>query len=93
MLAVAHGVRDELRRGSCGWTSRHPGRRPVAREHAGRRHCLTGAWALRRFVTTPEATQAMNWPSDAGMPADRVRAPIHATLWSSVTRPGTPLAP
>ncbi len=58
----------------------------------GDRHCLTGAEELRRFATSREATQVMASPRD-GVPAARVRAPIHATLWSSVTRPGTPLAP
>jgi DNA-binding transcriptional LysR family regulator len=49
-------------------------------------HCLTGAAALRRFVTTAEATQAMAAPR-RGVPAALVRAPIHATLWHSVARP------
>lgn len=53
----------------------------------GDRHCLTGAEELRRFATSREATQALASPR-AGVPAARVRAPIHATLWSSVARPG-----
>ena len=46
-------------------------------------HCLTGALALRRFTTTPEATQAMAAPR-RGVPAALVRVPVHATLWHSV---------
>ena len=46
-------------------------------------HCLTGALELRRFATSREATQAMAAPR-RGVPAARVRLPVHATLWSSV---------
>jgi DNA-binding transcriptional LysR family regulator len=46
-------------------------------------HCLTGALELRRFATSGEATQVMASPRH-GVPAARVRLPIHATLWSSV---------
>jgi LysR family transcriptional regulator, low CO2-responsive transcriptional regulator len=48
-------------------------------------HCLTGALALRRFTSTPEATQAIAAPR-RGVPASIVRAPVHATLWHSVAR-------
>jgi DNA-binding transcriptional LysR family regulator len=48
-------------------------------------HCLTSAAALRRFTTTPEATQAMAAPR-RGVPAALVRPPVHATLWHSVAR-------
>jgi len=48
-------------------------------------HCLTGASALRRFAGTPEATQAIAAPR-RGVPATLVRAPVHATLWHSVSR-------
>jgi DNA-binding transcriptional LysR family regulator len=50
-------------------------------------HCLTGAARLRRFTTSAEATQAMAAPR-RGVPAALVRAPVHATLWHSVARPG-----
>lgn len=50
-------------------------------------HCLTGALALRRFTVTTEATQVMAAPP-RGVPAGIVRAPVHATLWRSVARPG-----
>jgi LysR family transcriptional regulator, low CO2-responsive transcriptional regulator len=39
------------------------------------------AWALRRFVTTPEATQAM-LARTGGVPAERFRPPVHVTIWS-----------
>jgi hypothetical protein len=39
------------------------------------------AWALRRFVTTPEATQAM-LARAGGVPAERFRPPVHVTIWS-----------
>jgi hypothetical protein len=39
------------------------------------------AWALRRFVTTPEATQAM-LAGAGGVPAERFRPPVHVSLWS-----------
>jgi len=48
-------------------------------------HCLSGASALRRFATTPEATQAIATPR-RGVPATLVRPPVHATLWHSVPR-------
>jgi DNA-binding transcriptional LysR family regulator len=47
--------------------------------------CLTSALALRRFATTPEATQAMAAPR-RGVPAAAIRPSVHTTLWSSVSR-------
>lgn len=47
--------------------------------------CPTAALALRRFALSREATQAMGAPGH-GVPAARLRAPVHATLWSSVAR-------
>ena len=44
-----------------------------------RRTPATGA--LRRFLTTPEAMQAMH-RSDGGVPASRFRPPVYVTLWS-----------
>ena len=84
MLAIAHTVLDDLRRGSLArldvrgtpverlWyaSTLAPDRRTPA------------AWALRRFVTTPEATQAMLARS-RGVPAGRFRSPVYVTLWSS----------
>jgi DNA-binding transcriptional LysR family regulator len=83
MLAIAHTVLDELRRGTLArldvretpvdglWfaSTLRPDRRTPA------------AWALRRFVTTPEATQAM-LARPGGVPAERFRPPVYVTLWS-----------
>ncbi|MGZ4279936.1 MAG: LysR family transcriptional regulator [Solirubrobacteraceae bacterium] len=49
----------------------------------GEGHCLTGALELRRFATSRDATHAMA-SLGRGVPAARVRPPVHATLWSSV---------
>jgi DNA-binding transcriptional LysR family regulator len=84
MLAVAHTVLDELRRGTLVrldvrgtpveelWyaTTLSSERRPEM------------ASAMRRFVTTPEATQAM-LARPGGVPAERFRPPLHVTLWHS----------
>jgi len=43
------------------------------------------ALALRRFALSREATQTMAAPGH-GVPAARLRAPVHATLWGSVAR-------
>ncbi|HUZ09882.1 MAG TPA: LysR family transcriptional regulator [Acidimicrobiales bacterium] len=40
-----------------------------------------GVAALRRFLGTPEAMQAMHH-SDGGVPASRFRPPVYVTLWS-----------
>lgn len=83
MLAIAHTVLDELERGALValdvrdtpikhlWFASMlaPDRRTAA------------AWALRRFVTTAEATQAM-LARAGGVPAERFRPPVHVTLWS-----------
>jgi hypothetical protein len=82
-LALAHAVLDELRRGVLVrldvrgtpvdglWhaSTLAPERRTPA------------AWALRRFVVTPEATQAMVSRSP-GVPAGRFRPAVYVTLWS-----------
>jgi LysR family transcriptional regulator, low CO2-responsive transcriptional regulator len=79
MLVIAHAVLGELERGELValdvrgtpaerlWYASMlgPDRRPPA------------AWALRRFVATPEATQAMLARS-----AERFRPSIHVSLWS-----------
>jgi LysR family transcriptional regulator, low CO2-responsive transcriptional regulator len=81
-LAVAHAVIDELRRGTLVrldvrgtpldglWhaTTLGPERRPEL------------ASALRRFITTPEATHAMLARS-SDVPAGRFRPPVYTTLW------------
>ncbi len=40
-----------------------------------------GAGALRRFLVTPEAMQAMH-RADGGVPASRFRPPVYVTIWS-----------
>jgi LysR family transcriptional regulator, low CO2-responsive transcriptional regulator len=81
--AIEHTMRDQLQRGSLVrldvagtpfdrlWhaTSLVSDRRPPA------------AWSLWRFVTTPEATQAMLARS-RGVPAGRFRPAVYVTLWS-----------
>jgi DNA-binding transcriptional LysR family regulator len=81
-LTVAHTVMDELRRGTLVrldvrgtpleelWsaTTLGPERRPEL------------ASALRRYITTPEATQAMLARS-SDVPAGRFRPPVYVTLW------------
>jgi DNA-binding transcriptional LysR family regulator len=43
--------------------------------------CTPATSALRRFLATPDATQAMH-RSDGGVPASRFRPPVYVTLWS-----------
>ena len=88
-LAIAHTVIDPLRRGSL-----------VRLDVAGTP--LDGMWhaatlgserssveaaALRRFVTTPEATQAIV-ARPGGVPAGRFRPPVYVTIWSAVEARG-----
>jgi LysR family transcriptional regulator, low CO2-responsive transcriptional regulator len=84
-LAIAHTVIDPLRRGSLV-------RLDVAGTPAdGMWHAATlgaersspEAGALRRFVTTPEATQAIV-ARPGGVPAGRFRPPVYVTIWSAV---------
>ncbi|MCU1502506.1 MAG: transcriptional regulator, LysR family [Ilumatobacteraceae bacterium] len=42
---------------------------------------VPSATALRRFLSTPEAMQAMH-RSDGGIPASRFRPPVYVTIWS-----------
>jgi DNA-binding transcriptional LysR family regulator len=84
MLAVAHTVMDDLRRGTL---ARLDVRGTPIEEFW---HCSTlapdrrspAASALRRFVTTPEAVQAV-LARAGGVPAERFRPPVHVTLWQS----------
>jgi DNA-binding transcriptional LysR family regulator len=83
MLAIAHTILAELNRRALValdvrgtpvegffWATLLPrDRRPPA------------AAAFRRFVTTPEATQAM-LARPGGVPAGRFRPPVYVTLWS-----------
>jgi hypothetical protein len=40
------------------------------------------AGALRRFITTPDATQAIV-ARPGGVPAGRFRPPVYVTIWAS----------
>lgn len=42
---------------------------------------VPAATALRRFLTTPEAMQAMH-RSDGGVPPSRFRPPVYVTIWN-----------
>jgi LysR family transcriptional regulator, low CO2-responsive transcriptional regulator len=84
-LAIAHTVLDELRRGML---VRLPVRgTPVeglwyaSALRAERR--TPAAWALRRFVTSPEATHAL-LARPGGVAAGRYRPAVHVTLWNPV---------
>ncbi len=55
----------------------------VARATLGRDRRSAVAGALRRFVTTPEATQAIV-ARPGGVPAGRFRPPVYVTIWSAL---------
>jgi DNA-binding transcriptional LysR family regulator len=86
-LAIAHTVMGALRAGSLVrldvtgtpldgmWHAATLGAERASRE----------ADALRRFVTTPEATQAIV-ARPGGVPAGRFRPPVYVTIWSAVER-------
>jgi LysR family transcriptional regulator, low CO2-responsive transcriptional regulator len=90
MLAIAHTVHDAIRRGGL----RRLDVRGTPRDgmwhattlHAGRRS--PAADALRRFVTTPEATQAIV-ARPGGVPAGRFRPPVYVTIWTAVEPRGS----
>jgi DNA-binding transcriptional LysR family regulator len=82
-LALTHTVLDELERGAL--VALDVRGTPVAglwyASMLAPDRRTPAAWALRRFVTTPEATQAM-LARTGGVPAERFRPPIYVTLWS-----------
>jgi LysR family transcriptional regulator, low CO2-responsive transcriptional regulator len=84
MLAVAHTVFDPLRRGELVRLDIRG--TPIERLwHAtvlGQERSSPAAAAFRRFVTTPEATQAM-LARPGGVPAGRFRPPVYVTLWDA----------
>ena len=89
MLAIAHTVLDPLRRGSLvrldvAGTPReamwHAATLPADRR-------APAADALHRFVTTPEATQAIV-ARPGGVPAGRFRPPVYVTIWSAPAASG-----
>jgi LysR family transcriptional regulator, low CO2-responsive transcriptional regulator len=81
--AIAHLVSDEIDRGTL--TRLDVQSTPVdllwfASSLAPERR-TPGVGALRRFLTTPEAMQAMQ-RSDGAVPASRFRPPVYVTIWS-----------
>ena len=85
MLTIAHTVHDALRHGSL----RRLDVRGVPRD--GMWHAATlrsdrrshAADALRRFVTTSDATNAIV-ARPGGVPAGRFRPPVYVTIWTAV---------
>jgi DNA-binding transcriptional LysR family regulator len=83
-LAVAHTVMDELRRGTLARldVTTTPLEELWHATTLGPERRLEAASALRRFITTPEATQAMLARS-SDVPAGRFRRSVYVTLWHS----------
>jgi LysR family transcriptional regulator, low CO2-responsive transcriptional regulator len=89
MLAIAHTVIDPIRRGTLARLD------VVGTPRAGMWHATSlandrrssSAEALVRFITTPEATQAIV-ARPGGVPAGRFRPPVYITIWSAVEAPG-----
>jgi len=85
MLAIAHTVLDPLRRG----TLVRLDVRGTPRDAMWHAATLTAdrrspmADALRRFVGTAEATQAIV-ARPGGVPAGRFRPPVYVTIWSAL---------
>lgn len=87
MLAIAHTALDAIRRG----TLVRLDVRGTPREAMWHAATLsdrpsTVAEALRRFVTTPDATQAIV-ARPGGVQAGRFRPPVYVTIWSAVDAP------
>jgi DNA-binding transcriptional LysR family regulator len=82
MLAVAHTVLDELRRGAVVRLDVRgtPLDQLWYATVLGLERRTPAASAFQRFVTTPEATQAM-LSRPGGVPAGRFRPPVYVTLW------------
>jgi DNA-binding transcriptional LysR family regulator len=87
MLAIAHTVLDELRRGTLVRLDIRgtPAERLWYASSLGTERRSAAAWSLLRFVTTPEATQSM-LARTGGVPAGRFRSPVYVTIWSSHLR-------
>jgi DNA-binding transcriptional LysR family regulator len=87
MLAIAHTVIDPLRRGTLVRLDVR-GTPHDAMWHAAtlRDRPSPVAAALRRFVTTPDATQAIV-ARPGGVQAGRFRPPVYVTIWSAVEAP------
>jgi DNA-binding transcriptional LysR family regulator len=85
MLAIAHTALDSLRRGTLVRLD-VPGTPRDAMWHAatlGDDRRSPVADALRRFVTTSDATQSIV-AQPGGVPAGRFRPPVYVTIWSAV---------
>ena len=88
MLAIAHTVIDPIRRGTLARLD------VVGTPRAGMWHATSlandrrssSAEALVRFITTPEATQAIV-ARPGGVPAGRFRPPVYITIWNAVEAP------
>jgi LysR family transcriptional regulator, low CO2-responsive transcriptional regulator len=84
-LAIAHTVLEGLRRGALTRLdvrgTPHEALWHAATLEGDRRSPV--AAALRRFVTTPDATQAIV-ARPGGVPAGRFRPPVYVTIWSAV---------
>jgi LysR family transcriptional regulator, low CO2-responsive transcriptional regulator len=82
-LAIAHTVLDEVERGAL--VALDVRGTPIKRlwfaSMLAPDRRTAPAWALRRFVTTAEATQAL-LARAGGVPAERFRPPVHVTIWS-----------
>jgi LysR family transcriptional regulator, low CO2-responsive transcriptional regulator len=87
MLAIAHTVIDALRRGTLVRLDVRGTPRDGMWHAATLRDRLSPvADALRRFVTTPDATQAIV-ARPGGVQAGRFRPPVYVTIWSAVEAP------
>jgi DNA-binding transcriptional LysR family regulator len=88
MLAIAHTVIDPLRHGTLARLD------VVGTPREGMWHAAAlvpdrrsvQADQLVRFITTPEATQAIV-ARPGGVPAGRFRPPVYITIWSAVEAP------
>jgi DNA-binding transcriptional LysR family regulator len=87
-LAIAHTTLDALRRGALVRLDV----RGTPREAMWHATTLSAdrrspvADALRRYVTTPDATQAIV-ARPGGVPAGRFRPPVYVTIWSAIDAP------
>jgi DNA-binding transcriptional LysR family regulator len=87
MLAIAHTVLDDLRRGTLVRLDVEGTPRDAMWHVATLRDRSSPmADALRRFVTTPDATQAIV-TRPGGVPATRFRPPVYVTIWSALEKP------
>jgi LysR family transcriptional regulator, low CO2-responsive transcriptional regulator len=86
MLAIAHTVLDELRRGMLVRLDvRGTPRDAMWHVATLRDRSSPVAEALHRFVTTPDATQAIV-TRPGGVPAARFRPPVYVTIWSAIEK-------